>query len=110
MAVGNQIWLTRYSPGVMPMTSRKAREKFDCEENPVELMRAPARGRLERPRKMRRAHARHRRQVSHGEVLLDMGVDEFHDARQAPVLHRGARITERFRAQRKRRVVMNEIG
>ena len=34
VAVGNQIWLARYSPGVMPMTSRKAREKFDCEENP----------------------------------------------------------------------------
>ena len=46
----------------------------------------------------------------HGEVLLDMGVDEFHDARQAPVLHRVARITERFRAQRNLRVVMNEIG
>jgi len=36
VAVGNQIWLARYSPGVMPMTSRKAREKFDCEENPVD--------------------------------------------------------------------------
>jgi hypothetical protein len=30
------IWLARYSPGVMLVASRKAREKFDCEEKPVD--------------------------------------------------------------------------